>query len=74
MLRSFGPRQVIAEELADLPRIDFAFLFGSWAARYEEQHGNHQPDIDVLIIGTQTEMAWTTPRNEPPRDWPARST
>jgi hypothetical protein len=43
MLRSFGPRQVIAEELADLPRIDFAFLFRSWAARYEGSTDDHPP-------------------------------
>lgn len=52
LLRSFGPRQVVAEALADLPRIDFAFLFGSWAARYEGQHGRPPADIDVLVIGT----------------------
>ena len=52
MLRSFGPRQVVAEELVDLPRIDFAFLFGSWAARYEGEHGRPPAEIDVLVMGT----------------------
>jgi len=33
MLRSFGPHQVIAEELAGLAGIEEAYLFGSWAAR-----------------------------------------
>ena len=52
LLRSFEPRQVVAEELAGLPRIGLAFLFGSWAARYEGQHGRPPADIDVLVIGT----------------------
>jgi hypothetical protein len=34
LLRSFGPRQVLAEELADVPGVEKAYLFGSWAARY----------------------------------------
>ena len=52
LLRSFGPRQVIAEELASLPGIERVFLFGSWAARYAGQPGQPPADIDVLVIGT----------------------
>lgn len=52
LLRAFGPRQVIAEELAHLPGIEQAYLFGSWAARYEGQRGRSPADIDVLIIGS----------------------
>lgn len=51
LLRSFGPRQVIAEELAGLPGIERVFLFGSWAARYAGQSGRPPADIDVLVIG-----------------------
>lgn len=51
LLRSFGPRQVIAEELAGLAGIEKAFLFGSWAARYAGQAGPAPADIDVLVIG-----------------------
>jgi hypothetical protein len=51
LLRSFGPRQVVAEEFADLPGIDRAFLFGSWAARYVGQPGRAPADIDVRVIG-----------------------
>jgi len=51
LLRSFGPRQVIAEELAGLPGIEWVFLFGSWAARYVGQSGRPPADIDVLVIG-----------------------
>lgn len=51
LLRSFGPRQVIAEELAAVGGIESAFLFGSWAARYAGQEGRMPNDIDVLVIG-----------------------
>lgn len=39
LLRSFGPRQVVAEELADLGGIEAVYLFGSWAARYVGERG-----------------------------------
>ncbi len=51
LLRSFGPRQIVAEELAGLAGIDRAFLFGSWAARYVGQPGRAPADIDILVIG-----------------------
>ena len=51
LLRSFGPRQVVAEELAGLEGIEEAYLFGSWAARYAGQPGRAPADIDVLVIG-----------------------
>jgi hypothetical protein len=51
LLRSFGPRQVLAEELAGQPGIEEAFLFGSWAARYSGQPGPPPVDMDVLVIG-----------------------
>jgi hypothetical protein len=34
LLRSFGPRQVLAEELEGIEGVESAYLFGSWAARY----------------------------------------
>ena len=74
MLRSFGPRHVVAEELAGLPRIGFAFLFGSLAARYEGQHGRPPADIDVLVIGTPDRDDLDDAAQRAPRDWPARST
>jgi predicted nucleotidyltransferase len=52
LLRSFGPRQVLAEELSDVPGIESAYLFGSWAARYAGQAGHPPADLDVLVIGT----------------------
>jgi predicted nucleotidyltransferase len=51
LVRSFGPRQIIAEQLAGLPGIERVFLFGSWAARYAGHPDRAPPDIDVLVIG-----------------------
>jgi predicted nucleotidyltransferase len=51
LLRSFGPQQVVAEELAGAAGIEAAFLFGSRAARYAGQGGQAPADIDVLVIG-----------------------
>lgn len=52
LLRSFGPRQVLSEELSSLQGIESAYLFGSWAARYVGQPGLAPADLDVLVIGT----------------------
>jgi predicted nucleotidyltransferase len=51
LLRSFGPAQVVAEELAAVAGIEEMYLFGSWAARYAGEPGPAPADIDVLVIG-----------------------
>jgi len=51
LLRSFGPRQVLAEELGGVEGIERAYLFGSWAARYAGEAGRPPADLDVLVIG-----------------------
>jgi predicted nucleotidyltransferase len=51
LLRSFGPRQVIAEELQGVEGIEGAYLFGSWAARYAGEAGRPPADLDVLVVG-----------------------
>ena len=51
LMMSFGPRQVIAQEFGGLPGVQKLFIFGSWAARFEGDHGFPPNDIDVLIIG-----------------------
>lgn len=51
LLRSFGPRQVVAEELDAVDGIQAAYLYGSWAARYAGEEGRAPNDIDVLVIG-----------------------
>jgi predicted nucleotidyltransferase len=51
LLRSFGPRQVLAEEFDGVEGIKNAYLFGSWAARYAGEAGRPPADLDVLVIG-----------------------
>ena len=52
LLRSFGPRQVLAEELEHVEGVEQAYLFGSWAARYEGEAGRPPADLDLLVIGS----------------------
>lgn len=52
LLRSFGPRQVVAEELAGVDGIDQVVIFGSWAARYLGERGHAPNDLDLLILGS----------------------
>lgn len=51
LLRSFGPRQVVTEELAQVKEIDQVIIFGSWAARYLGERGHAPNDLDLLILG-----------------------
>jgi predicted nucleotidyltransferase len=51
LLRSFGPRQVLAEELEGIGGVEKAYLFGSWAARYAGEAGRSPADLDLLVIG-----------------------
>lgn len=51
VLRSFGPRHVVAEEIANVAGVQEAYIFGSWAARYEGQEGPVPADLDVLVVG-----------------------
>ena len=48
---TIGPRQVIADEFADIPGADRILIYGSWAARYSGKPGHFPNDIDVMIIG-----------------------
>ena len=52
LLRSFGPRQVLAAALDGLPGIESAWIYGSWAARYAGEPGRAPADLDVLVIGS----------------------
>lgn len=51
LLRSFGPRQVVAEEFIGIDGVKSLYIFGSWAARYLGVEGRHPADVDVLVIG-----------------------
>ena len=74
LLRSFGPRQVLAEEIEGVAGIETAYLFGSWAARYAGEAGRPPADLDVLVIGTPDRDDSTTPPSGPRAAWPGKST
>lgn len=52
VLVAFGPRYVLAEELRAVDGVEDAYLFGSWAARYEGEEGRPPGDVDALIVGS----------------------
>ena len=48
---TFGPRQVIGDEFAEISEVDEMFIFGSWAVRYQGESGRAPGDVDVLVVG-----------------------
>ncbi|WP_328969482.1 ArsR family transcriptional regulator [Streptomyces sp. NBC_00239] len=48
---TFGPVPVLAEALAGLAGVRQAFIYGSWAARYNGEPGPPPADVDVLVVG-----------------------
>ena len=51
LLRGLGPKQLLGDALLEVPGVEAAFIFGSWAARYEGENGPAPHDVDVLVIG-----------------------
>jgi DNA-binding transcriptional ArsR family regulator len=52
LTRAFGVPAVLARELAWVPGVVSALVFGSWAARHAGQGGSRPVgDIDVLVLG-----------------------
>jgi predicted nucleotidyltransferase len=51
LLKALGPKEVLADELATIHGIDEAYIFGSWARRYDGQAGDPPRDVDVVVIG-----------------------
>ena len=49
---TYGPLPVLTEELASIPGVEKAYIYGSWAARHEGEPGGVPGDVDVLVIGT----------------------
>lgn len=48
---TFGPLPVLSELLATVPGIDAAYIYGSWAARYDGEAGPLPRDVDLLVVG-----------------------
>ena len=49
---TYGPLPVLNREFSGIDGIDFAFIFGSWAARYLGNPGPIPVDVDLLVVGT----------------------
>src|SRR2546430_3266790 len=46
VIKAFGPGHVLAPLLSEVRGVDEAFLFGSWADRYEGRVGSAPGDVD----------------------------
>jgi len=51
LTKTIGPKVVIENHLEGIAGIDYAAIYGSWAARFQGQPGPQPNDIDVLIVG-----------------------
>lgn len=52
MALTYGPKPVLEQLLAEVDGVDQAFIYGSWAARYEGESGGQPNDVDVMVVGS----------------------
>ena len=57
LVKAFGPSMLIGPELTGIDGIHAAYLYGSWAARYNGEVGLDPADIDVIVVGTPSRIA-----------------
>lgn len=57
LLVSAGPVPLLEAELREIPGVEAAFLFGSFAARMRGEPGEAPNDIDVLVVGEPDPVA-----------------
>ncbi|GAA1504113.1 ArsR family transcriptional regulator [Dactylosporangium maewongense] len=48
---TFGPMAIVGELLAPIRGVDRAYIYGSWAARYQGEPGPVPGDLDVIVVG-----------------------
>ncbi|MFE2425274.1 hypothetical protein ACFXJ5_00730 [Streptomyces sp. NPDC059373] len=48
---SFGPMPLLTNALTGLEGVQRAYIYGSWAARYNGEAGPPPADVDVLVVG-----------------------
>lgn len=51
VLYSFGPAEVLRGLFSELAGVQEAYIYGSWAERYQGVPGVDPGDIDVLLVG-----------------------
>ncbi|MBB5790086.1 MarR family transcriptional regulator [Jiangella mangrovi] len=49
---TYGPIPVLTGLLSGFPGVLRAYVYGSWAARYQGHGGEPPNDVDVLVVGT----------------------
>jgi len=52
---TYGPVAILGDLLAGVAGIGEAYLYGSWAARYQGEPGDVPRDVDVLVVGDPDE-------------------
>ncbi len=48
---TYGPTAILGELLGRVPKVDEAYVYGAWAARYRGEAGPVPRDVDVLVVG-----------------------
>ncbi len=48
---TYGPAPFIERALGAVPKIERAYIYGSWAARWHGEAGLAPGDVDVLVVG-----------------------
>lgn len=51
LVLSYGPLALARELAPRVPGVTQAFIYGSWAARYEGEHGPIPNDVDIALVG-----------------------
>lgn len=51
LLKTYGPVAVLSGLLREIDGVEEAYVFGSWARRYEGEAGLPPGDIDLLLVG-----------------------
>jgi predicted nucleotidyltransferase len=51
MLKTVGPKPDLEDVLQQVPGIEHASIYGSWARRYQGEAGTEPHDIDLLVVG-----------------------
>ncbi|MDQ8707267.1 MarR family transcriptional regulator [Streptomyces sp. LHD-70] len=48
---TYGPLPYLSRALSGVARIEEAYIYGSWSARYRGERGDPPADVDVLVVG-----------------------
>jgi DNA-binding transcriptional ArsR family regulator len=51
LLKAFGPPRLLGSLFRRIPRIQAAYIYGSWARRHLEDEGAAPRDLDVVVVG-----------------------